>query len=351
MAKNCGKHFKCVPKDAYTPLQATTMGIIAGVLIGGSLLIDPLLGAVAGALIIAAIWDLCRFLHGGKLVCLEEKVCVIGKVMEFIDVWEDKDYLERMDDDFSINILLSPHTGDPATEVHTEPATLTTDHNYIVTEDKVQGHLITEQPALIPAGIGYEQESHEGNTLHCEIKGCGVHDMCIALKIIGVAAAVAAAGCGFLGPLGCLLALLLIALIALIVHEIITQNTHHGHQDDVLDPASGTVVEGDVVLMKGDWVMDTGHAGWNEIHPVRYLLKLTDEIDPKYLGMNTDAAGDLLKADASLIEAFKKEVLDIWCGLAKEADDPIVVEAQKDPLNGWGIHPCIDGCEEPPIIK
>jgi len=88
---------------------------------------------------------------------------------------------------------------------------------------------------------------------------------------------------------------------------------------------------------------DAGHSGWNEIHPVRFVQKLTGVVDPRYQGMG--------KADAALVDAFKKEVLDVWCFRSGESSDPLVVAAQQDPENGWHIHPDIDGCNKEPVIR
>ncbi len=361
MAKNCGKHFKCVRKEDYQPLNAISLGILAAALLGAGIF-APGFGYIGGAFLIAAIWDMCRFLRGGKLVCLEDDVCVIGKVMELIPVWSDKDYFERMDDDFTFNILLSPHTGDPHTEDHKDETTQTTKYNDILTGDPVQGKFLMERhdlmPNNLPSSVTYQQEKHYGNLLHCEIKGCGVHNTCIALKIMGVVGAGVGAFCAVVsagGPLGwlfCLAALLIWALITFITYEIATKASHHGDQKDVLyDPASGEMSLGDVVLIKGDWVVDTGHEGWNEIQPVRFVQKITTMVDSKFHGLNRDDSGNLVKADISLIEKFRAEVLSIWCELAKEADKNSVRDGQKEPENDWRIHPCIDGCKKEVVIK
>lgn len=119
-----------------------------------------------------------------------------------------------------------------------------------------------------------------------------------------------------------------------------------GDINDVYDPAAGDLTAadpttgegGDVVLVTGDWVYDAGRDGWNEIHPVRHVQKLTQEVDARFRGMG--------KADPALVEEFKKEVLDVWCFHMKQSTDPLVVEEQRDPKNQWHIHPSIDGCKE-----
>jgi hypothetical protein len=242
-----------------------------GIFTGAGFVI-PLAGLVAGPLLIAAVWDLCRFLKGGKLVCLEKNVCVIGKVMELIPVGADKSGLKKMDDDFTFNILLSPHAEEET-------------RNEIIMSDPFQGKFIDEQPPTTNLGLNFTQERTYENLFHCEIKGCRVHDVCIALKIMAVAGAGVTTFCalagaaGLIGWVACLIAIIAWAILTAAVAGITWAATHTGSMDDVLDPASGTISVGDIVLVKGDWVHDAGHdpegVGWNEIHPVRFVQKLS----------------------------------------------------------------------------
>jgi hypothetical protein len=141
----------------------------------------------------------------------------------------------------------------------------------------------------------------------------------------------------------CLIALGVVALITLIVGGIVWAATHNGDLNDVLDPDSGFPGEanpvpglgGDIVLVRGDWVYDAGHAGWNEVHPVRHVQRL-DNVPPEFHG-----AGP---ATPDLVDRFKREVLDPWCFEVGRREDPIVIEAQAQPENSWHIHPSIDGC-------
>jgi hypothetical protein len=93
-----------------------------------------------------------------------------------------------------------------------------------------------------------------------------------------------------------------------------------------------------VVLVRGDWAYDEGHGGWNEIHPVRSVQKLTEVIDPRFRAMG--------KATPALVAEFKTQVLDVWCFYAGQADDPDVQDEQDRPENDWGIHPDVDGCKD-----
>jgi len=362
---NCGKHFKCVSASNFRPLGAIALGLwaagliitdlLAGILGGAPI---PGLGVVGWALFIAAVFDLCRFLHGGKLVCLGDNSCAIGRIMNFVPVGADKSGLEKMDDDFCINILLSPHS-----PVETR--------NEIISSDPNQGKFIDEQDASKNLGLPYEGEDVEFSgividgtptkkkveVLHTEIKGCRVHDVCNVLKamsIIGLAVPIICS-IPIIGWIACLIALAIWAAITLAAVGIAWAATHNGHINDVYDPSAGelkaadpvTGEGGDVILVRGDWVFDAGHAGWNEIQPVRHVQKLTNDIDPVYR--------DMAKASAELVEKFKKEVLDVWCFYVGQGADPDTKIEQDKPKNRWHIHPLIDGCdpddEEVPEIK
>lgn len=354
MAKNCGKHFKCVSKNNFQPLGAVALGwLTAGIIITdlivavvtGSAI--PGLGFVAWAVFVAAVFDLCRFLHGGKLICIKDNICSIGRIMEMIPVGADKSGLEKMDDDFTFNILPSPHS----------PRELLAE---VTMSDPYQGPFMQEQSESSDLELSYSGQSvkfdainHDTEVLHSEIKGCRVHDVCNVLKamsILGVAVPIICS-IPIIGWIACAIAAAIWLAVTLAAVGIAWAATHNGDINDVYDPASGelhaadpvTGEGGDVVIVKGDWVYDAGHSGWNEIHPVRHVQKLTNDIDVIYQGME--------KADPNLVEEFKKKVLDVWCFHVKQADDEDVKKSQKKPKNKWKIHPLIDGCREPAIIE
>jgi hypothetical protein len=335
---DCQKHFHCVAPADFKPLQAPTLGIaslIFAIVAGASLSI--LLGVVSAALFIAAVFDLCRFLHGGKLVCLEEDVCVIGRVTKLIPVGSDKSGLEKMDDDFTFEIVLSPHANSE-------------DLNDIIQTDQHQSKFITKQSSVLdPLGLGYvgvgQSNPDIDEILHCEVKGCRVHDVCIVLKVMSfpIAAALVVCSLPVLGWLACLLVLLALLALTALLAGIAWAATHNGDINDVLDPSSGEMNLGDIVVVKGDWVYDAGHDGWNEIHPVRHVQVI--RVPDRFKGDNP--------ATEQLVEQFKKRVLDPWCFQVSAAGSDHVKGEQEKPENKWHIHPVIDGCEPaeaPPVI-
>ena len=129
---NCEKHYHCVPPAEFKPVAAATLALTAAIFaVVSGLTSNPLGGATAGGLWIAAVFDLCRFLEGGKLICLDLKQCIIGRVVKLIPVGQDKSGLENMDDDFTFNIVLSPHASDETVSM-------------VAASDPFQGRLIME---------------------------------------------------------------------------------------------------------------------------------------------------------------------------------------------------------------
>ena len=355
MATDCGQYYKCVAKENYTGLTSTiALGIMSGALVLTDIVVAivtgaavPGLGVVAGVLLVAGIFDLCAYLHGGKLVCLGDGSCVIGRIMQFIPVGQDKSGFEKMDDDFTFNILCAPHS----------PVELLSEMS---ASDRVQIPLVEPQPGPASLGLGFAGVSvkfsdidHDTEVLHCEVKGCRVHDVCAVLKVLSFGAPIVGAICSIplIGWVVCLIAAAIWLAVTAAAVAIAWNDTHNGDINDVYDPAAGVLTAadprtgegGDVVLVRGDWAYDAGHDGWNEVHPVRSVQKLTGVVDARYRSMG--------KADPALVDQFKREVLDVWCFHARQPDDPQVVGAQRQPANQWWIHPVIDGCEDEPVIR
>ena len=123
--------------------------------------------------------------------------------------------------------------------------------------------------------------------LHCELEGNYIE---ILLNDFILALTVFVAGCvalGFLGPLGPLAALALAILVFLIKKLIdwITGNDGDASTPDIDwdDPdftgyPGFTERSGDVVVAYGNWIMDTEHHQYFEIHPVRayYIIAQRD---------------------------------------------------------------------------
>ena len=98
-----------------------------------------------------------------------------------------------------------------------------------------------------------------------------------------------------------------------------------GSQDLALvDRASGEVKPYDMVVMRGRWVFDRGHDGYNEMHAVRTLQKVPGGTVPLVALASTPTDQDFLD-----FQAFRKR----WCDLTCEVLHTIGRSTQACP--GW----------------
>lgn len=290
----------------------------------------PLLAGAAlgpGLLIIAlsAIIAYCRWWLYDRLICLGGDVCAAGWVLT-VEPPEEKSGLDAFDTDYSFNLVLPRHlVGATQADVET---------------DGILGNLVKEQPDIANAGLDFsgnlvQQFSNDPVTacLHCEFEGAGVYDLLIAcLAALGVAVA-AAVVCAIpvFGWIACLVLSLISATIAGI--GIIVALNDKGNPNDV-NPNLGEIHTNDptgrgadMLVVKGTWVYDSAHTGWNEIHPIKHCQRIGT-----WEG-NWAEIGDA------------KAWVDGWCSAIASASDPLTVANQDQPQNQWTIHPVIDGCD------
>jgi len=102
--------------------------------------------------------------------------------------------------------------------------------------------------------------------------------------------------------------------------------------------------------VQGEWIYDSGHTGWNEIHPVRacqvigHLDKGQTWSDFEFTDLSTNT---VFKLDTAVnVETFRS----FWCGALAGANGAEGGGNRSDPANGWGLHPLVDGCKPPDII-
>jgi|GEM_PF-6189492 len=102
---------------------------------------------------------------------------------------------------------------------------------------------------------------------------------------------------------------------------------------------SGTVEAGNHVAIIGDWIYDSAHEGWHELHPVKALLKLpcprdASGADPEY----PDSPASKLAREKFCMEYLVSHLAMI-CRLVSQRNDPTVTGAQGHPQNQWLTHP------------
>ena len=333
---------------------------------------------------LALLEDTCDYMLHGKLVCLGGDRCAIGHVAGFETV-EDKKFPDTIDNDFSINLLLStwdlefftyhtkeesyklvandtapgslgplikeqpgmpmpreanaeswnikdPTTGDPIKHSPRYAGT------FVTFPDKTY---ITYNPFLGSRGVSYDVP-----VLHCEIEGERAHLVCEVLDALSHPLPGMKSFCkkNWFTKLLCKIVQWLLTPV---IAPALAAAWAAGSNDNRDYQGAGSLTRGDLVAISGRWVYDAGHDGQNELHPVKTIQKLPEEsaVDP---------------AD-----------FDNWCRRIGEAPtsqtgthaDPLttdqqkVEDEQKQPWSRWVFHPVIDGCAptdqkpEPPVIK
>ena len=226
--------------------------------------------------------------------------------------------------------------------------------------------------------------------MHAEIEGARPYAMLRVLEEIGSLGTATFGGggvCDFeilgfsIGRVVCAVVAAIAAPFLLPALLIAYLAAEDGRQRDVLMPGSGEVGDRDGIVVTGRHTYDSGHYGWNEIHPVLRLQKIPNLPNgesslPSWASTsNPDDPGWAAKQQAVKrdIEQRAKE----WCDAVSGAPPPTPVlygkkgggkhrhgtgrggrrdparmsatqqatyDAQLRPENRWTIHPLIDGC-------
>jgi hypothetical protein len=314
-----------------TILLVLTFGFIAFAVLaiaGGPVAIVAAI-ALVSAIIVYLNWWLF-----GRLICLGDdprNCAIIGMVVNH----GPSNPLDKAgDNDYTMNILLAPGP---------------TDYN----EDKSvywlppQGHLVAENAAILSIGRGYVQDGSNlkyVKSLHCEFEGDGIRSLLDAAY--GVLAMLLAA----LAVPGLWIVAIIIALLV-IINKIFGSPGAPGSGNPLdIDPSLGTLTGRDLVVVKGEWVYDSLHGGWNEIHPVRdcqIIGHLEDGQEFKDFSFTDLSTNTVFTLDTvEHVEIFR----EFWCGALKGAEGAEDGGNRDNPEHDWGIHPAVDGCKKPDII-
>jgi hypothetical protein len=300
---------------------------------GGPVAISTIIGAALA--LITGLWiflaptamvDLvlfCEWWLYRRLVCLGGQQCALGMVVT-VEPVEKKGGFERFDTDFSINLLLAPHT------IYTQRAT--------IEGDGISGFLIAEQAATRDIGLGFVgytakqwQNYPDTPVLHGEFEGGGIYDLLQAAKAVLVVSTIGAVVCSIpvFGWLACLIVFGVAAIIAAV--GVIVALNDKGSPSDVnaelteIHTNDPTGRGADLLVIKGDWVYDSFHDGWNEIHPI---------LQAQRVGTWQGSWG----FDAATAR-------DAWCRALEDADSPGTRQDQLKRENQWEVHPVVDGCK------
>jgi hypothetical protein len=303
-------------------------GAVVQTIIGAAIAALPIIlfgGAIApgvGVIALTAIIAYCRWWLYDRLVCLGGNECAVGWVSK-VEPPSKKSGLDMFDTDYSFNLVLAPHT---------EGATQAT-----VESDGLQGDLIKKH---VPddwdfSGMSEGQFANRPTAaLHCEFEGGGVYDLMIAcLAALPVAtAATVACSIPIIGWIAC--AVLGAVAAVIVVVGIVVALNDTGDPNDV-DAGLGEIHANDptgrgadILVVRGTWVYDSAHEGWNELHPILQCQRIGTWTGSWSVDTRT--------------------YVDHWCNALATAEDPGTVTAQLQPENQWEVHPVIDGCTPSP---
>lgn len=337
------QYTKCTSINNY--IGAVAAQIIVAAAIG----VFPLIAAaIAGAAlapailipILLAIIAYCRWWLYDRLICLGGDRCAVGLLIA-AEPPDEKSGLDAFDTDYSINLLLADNPIG-ATQADVEAS--------------YQGELVQNKLA----GHGLDWRGEEATTphthdppsavLHTEFEGAGVYDLLLACLAALALAVIATVICAIpvVGWLACIIMALIVAAVVGIGMAVALNDT--GNPTDV-NANLGNLEQGvDILVVRGTWVYDSAHEGWNELHPIKQAQK-TGEFTGNWQDAY-DTLKPLVPGGTPLnVETYVK----YWCDALGKVIAPGTVLEQQKPENHWEIHPVVDGCnpegEEPPPIK
>lgn len=333
-----GKQFtRCVPRGQYDGLCGVLganlaymlsyafilgiFGLVVGAIVGQTVV--PCLG-LAGA-VTGFVYGLAEGLQeryeNQRLICISPDECAVGRIA-YHKTGPSKGFPEAIDNDFTMNLILIPHA-------------LDTDQDTVF-NDGAQGQRLLRRQFM---DLSYEGYDPPNATMHCEFEGSRLRSVVNAFKTAAPFLGAAACACLFVPWYVCLLLILAILAIAGLAGWFGGEDGSPA--DAATDPESGTLEDGDCVVVRGAHVYDAGHCeGWHEIHPVLHVQKICGKDDTACLSV------DCFEADPTdpAVQQGVNDLVSRWCGELGQPQEPDVILRQKAPENRWVFHPDVDGC-------
>lgn len=183
--------------------------------------------------------------------------------------------------------------------------------------------------------------------LHAEFEGGGVYSLlqsCLAALAFATAAAVLCSIPVF-GWIACVVLSVVAAVIT--IAGFFNAANDKGNPADVnsnltsINSAQRPDGYGaDILVVKGTWVYDSAHTGWNEIHPIKECQKIGTMIGQGW--------AEIQVADNPPVLLQIPDVpgwIAGWCGLMDTAVATGTAANQQLPQNQWTVHPLVDGCD------
>ena len=268
----------------------------------------------------------CDYMLYQRLICNGGDEVVVGMVVRIGD--PSTRGVTDPDNDFTLDLL--PRGIEPGT-LQEEAQTV-----------GPYGRLLEIQPAVKGLGVSTKGKVAEDKfskvssaVLHVEFEGEGYVNLQRSAELALAVALAALIVCVLPLPGGIALILGLAALAILAVLGFMGKGSP-GTPADV-DPdvgelhvngvdEQGNAVAADIVYVRGTWIFDPLHDGWNELHPVKECCKVCVPWTGSWAITCPDDVILRLTAAFDLAAA------------------PATIAAQSLPENSWTVHPDLDGC-------
>ena len=348
------QYTSCVDHTNYVGLFAGNDGLVLSVIAGIIYLLGLIAAFFYAPLIyaaIAALVFLITFLVWwlyGRLICLsDEEQCIIGVALGRPTSNPQK---KGGDDDASFNVALArstidllaekdPSSDDPFSTRLPEPK----EHYW---DNPLQGKIIKPHPNVAAVDLGYVSDTEHARylkSIHCEFEGSGIRNLLIWAN--GVLAILILAAVLSSYPIAALILAILALLLTLILGGIaITAPLNPGDPQDVL-PNMGEIESGKIVVIKGNWVYDSLHDGWNEIHAIHACQIIGEIPDGKTWPAEIDTPPEFTDKLGLDTDVKVERAIGVWCLAIKQAEDAEGGGNRDDPAQNWVVHPLIDGCK------
>jgi hypothetical protein len=331
------QYTRCVQPEDFNsrPISdAVVYGLFASIIsIGAYVVATGGIGFVAGGIagLLFAVTGLLSFVRWwlyGRLVCLGGDRCVIGMVVS-VELPQNSTGFSRFDSDYSFNLLLPPHlVGATQAEIESDG----------LLGELIEDQLANRRPLPFTGEVARSCDNEPPTAvLHGEFEGAAMYHLYQWLKVLLgllIVAAIASWLCAVpvIGWIACAIAEVLAAVaLAALLGQLLRSPGYEAAPSDVNPELGGSLstngcdgVGADLLMVSGEWVYDSLHSGWNEIHPVRRCQRI---------GTWTGS----WPFDV-------REALTDWCNAFEDADSPNTHDNQQRPEHHWLIHPVIDGC-------
>jgi len=98
------------------------------------------------------------------------------------------------------------------------------------------------------------------------------------------------------------------------------------------------------VVVKGNWVYDSLHDGWNEIHAIHACQVIGTMPDGKTWPAEIDTPHGFTDTLGLDTPEKVERAIGVWCLSLRQAEDAEDGGNRDDPQNNWILHPLVDGC-------